>query len=77
MKSSLVTLRRSPAKILDAIEARQEVTLTRRGKPFAKVIPYTESKPSTVRSHAAFGMWKNESTKVDEQVRQLRKGRQF
>ncbi len=76
MKSSLVTLRRSPAKILNAIEARQEVTLTRRGKSIARIVPYREGAAHDLRQQPAFGMWADEQAQsVAEQVRELRKGR--
>lgn len=76
MKSSLVTLRRSPTKILQAIEKRQEVTLTKRGKPLARIVPLNEGQGSKASSQAAFGMWSDVSERsVDEQVRKLREGR--
>lgn len=78
MNASLLTLRRSPAKILHAIEARQEVTLTRRGKPIARIVPFGDASLSTVREQPAFGMWQDQSGEpVAEQVRKLRKGRSF
>lgn len=76
MESSLLTLRRSPAKILNAIEAGQEVTLTRRGKPIARIVPYSEGTAHALREQPAFGMWADEQApSVAEQVRELRKGR--
>jgi|AACY02.2.fsa_nt_gi prevent-host-death family protein len=78
MKSSLLTLRRSPGKILDAIETGQEVTLTRRNRPIARIIPAEREQPSTVRSQSAFGMWKDlDQESVAVEVRKLRKGRSF
>jgi len=78
MESSLLTLRRSPAKILDAIETGQEVTLTRRGKAIARIVPARSGSVKTARSQAAFGMWKDSDvSSVAEQVRAIRKGRQF
>ena len=76
MKASLLNLRRSPSRILQAIENRQEVTLTRRGKPFARIVPFRESEGKRVSDHAAFGMWRDrEDLSVDAQVRELRRGR--
>lgn len=76
MKSSLLTLRRSPSKILNAIEKRQEVTLTKRGKPLARIVPLHSGVEREVRSQPAFGMWADGSVQsVDEQVRDLREGR--
>jgi prevent-host-death family protein len=76
MESTLLTLRRSPAKILNAIETGQEVTLTRRGKPIARIVPEHGGSTKSVRSQAAFGMWK-EGDSVADQVRVMRKGRTF
>lgn len=78
MKSSLLTLRRSPGKILNAIETGQEVTLTRRGKPIARIVPSHSETNQSVRTQSAFGMWRDaDGSSVADQVRELRKGRQF
>ena len=76
MKSTLVSLRRSPSKILQAIENRQEVTITKRGRPLARIVPLRESEGKQVSSQPAFGMWRDlGEASVDSQVRELRKGR--
>lgn len=76
MKSTLLSLRRSPSKILQAIERRQEVTLTKRGKPVARVVPLQDDEGKRVSSQPAFGMWRDMGgASVDAQVRELRKGR--
>lgn len=76
MKSTLVSLRRSPAKILEAIENRQEVTLTKRGRPLARIVPLRNSTGKQASSQPAFGMWRDrDALTVDAQVRELRKGR--
>jgi len=76
MKASLVDLRRSPARILEAVDKRETVILSRRGKPFAKITPLTRETPASVRSHAAFGMWRDDDEmSVADQVREMRKGR--
>jgi prevent-host-death family protein len=78
MESSLLTLRRSPAKILNAIETGQEVTLTRRGKPIARIVPAHSGSTKTTRSQAAFGMWQDfDVSPVADQIRAIRKGRSF
>jgi len=76
MKSTLLSLRRSPGKILRAIEQRQEVTLTKRGQPLARIVPLQDGEGRKVSSQPAFGMWQDVGdTSVDAQVRELRKGR--
>ncbi|MEM1221906.1 MAG: type II toxin-antitoxin system prevent-host-death family antitoxin [Verrucomicrobiota bacterium] len=73
MKSPLLTLRRSLSKILNAIENRQEVTLTKRGKPLARIFPMLGASAGAVRSQPAFGMWSDTSVgSVDEQIREFR-----
>jgi prevent-host-death family protein len=75
MKSTLLSLRRSPSKILRAIE-QQEVTLTRRGKPLARIVPLYDGAERKVSSQPAFGMWRElGDASVDAQARGLRKGR--
>ena len=76
MKSTLLSLRRSPAKILQAIERQQEVTLTKRGKALARIVPLLDEERKKVSSQPAFEMWRDrKETSVDAQVRELRKGR--
>ena len=76
MKASLVDLRRSPSRILDAVDKRETVILSRRGKPFAKITPLASETSGSVRSHPAFGMWGDaDEDSVHGQVRQIRKGR--
>ncbi|MEM7791881.1 MAG: hypothetical protein AAF546_10810 [Verrucomicrobiota bacterium] len=55
MKSPLLTLRLSPLKILDAIENRQEVILTKQGKPLARILPLQGVSTGSVHSQPAFG----------------------
>jgi prevent-host-death family protein len=76
MKSTLLSLRRSPSKILQAIEQRQEVTLTKRGKPLARIVPLRDDEGRKVSGQPAFGMWRDVGdASIDTQVRELRKGR--
>ena len=73
MKSTLVSLRRSPSKILQAIEKRQAVTITKRGRPLAKIVPSRGGKGRSVSGQLGFGMWWDlDETSVDSQVRELR-----
>ena len=76
MKASLVDLRRRPGRILEAVEKRETVILSRRGKPIAKIAPLGGESSGRLQAHDAFGMWKDRGeVSVDEQVRNLRKGR--
>ncbi len=78
MEVTTKELRIQPGKIIDQVSVGQEITITYRGKPLAKIVPFK----STVINNddtTIFGMWKNnnDSQTVEEQVRNLRKGRQF
>lgn len=42
----------------------QEVTLTRRGKPFARIVPFQKKEGKRVSDHAAFGMWRDQDCSV-------------
>ena len=78
MEVTTKELRIQPGKIIDQVSIGQEITVTYRGKPLAKIVPfpssYSDDKDSTL-----FGLWKNRSKEksVEEQVREIRKGRQF
>ena len=78
MKITTKELRIQPGKILDQVSTMQEITVTYRGKPLAKIIPF-DSLFNDDENDAMFGMWKKHSNKssVEEQVRKMRKGRKF
>lgn len=81
MKASLVDLRRQTGKITAAIEQRREITLSKRGKRIAKIVPYDQTDDDNTQSvaeHPAVGMWRNQDDGTDDvpqQVRKLRQGR--
>lgn len=76
MKVSLIDLRRNPGRILAAVEKRETVILSRRGKPIARIAPLKGERSRNLQAHEAFGMWKDrEDINVEDVVRNLRKGR--
>ncbi len=78
MKATLMDLRRNPGKILEAIERNETVTLSKRGREIAYIVPKHEAKTELcLASCPAFGMWKDRKDMSDpvEYVRQRRKGR--
>jgi prevent-host-death family protein len=80
MKTSAKDLRLHTRRILDAIDRGQEVTITHRGKPRAKIVPIRSARRSskkTARALPLFGIWKdNPKTKnVAAYVDSLRSGR--
>ncbi len=78
MEVTTKELRIQPGKIIDQVSVGQEITITYRGKPLAKIIPF-QSSIIDEEETSIFGMWKNHNNNlsVEDQVRDLRKGRQF
>ena len=76
MKATAKDLRFNSKGLLDTVNRGEEVVITFRGKPCAKLIPYREKNEDTLKNEL-FGIWKdNDKVKdVDEYVRGLRKGR--
>jgi len=76
MKATAKDLRFHSKLLLDAINRGEEVVITYRGKPCAKLIPYREKKEK-ITENVLFGIWKDNDIvpNVDEYVRGLRKGR--
>jgi prevent-host-death family protein len=77
MKLSFLDLRKKPGKLLEALERRESVTLSRRGKAVARVMPVEGQNGGSVADHPAFGMWADNAEMADvaETVRKMRKGR--
>lgn len=76
MKATAKDLRFHSKDLIDSVNRGEEVVITFRGKPCAKLVPYQEQKRETGKNEL-FGIWKdNDATRnVDEYVRNLRKGR--
>jgi prevent-host-death family protein len=76
MKATAKDLRFHSKELLDSVNRGEEVVITFRGKPCAKLVPYQEIKKQKGKNEL-FGIWKdNEITQdVDEYVKSLRKGR--
>jgi len=78
MKATAKDLRFNSKELLDTVSRGEEVIITFRGKPCAKLVPY-QGIEKNVKSEKSelFGIWKNydETQKVDEYVKSLRKGR--
>ena len=78
MKATLLDLRRAPRKILEAIERNEAVTLSKRGREIALILPKKPAaKHSSIKESPAFGIWKERADMRDpsEYVRRLRRGR--
>ena len=76
MQATAKDLRFHSAELLNTVKRGEEVIITYRGKPCAKLVPI-EEKNKPVASNELFGIWKdNDQTEnVENYVRNLRKGR--
>jgi prevent-host-death family protein len=76
MKATAKDLRFHSKELLDTVNRGEDVVITFRGKPCAKLIPYRENVEEISESEL-FGIWKDNDRvrDVDEYVRGLRKGR--
>lgn len=65
-------------RVLKAVERGEEVILSCRGKPCARIVPLEEER-TTGEEEPLFGLWRDraDTEGVAEYVRELRKGRSF
>jgi len=79
MEISTKELRIQPGRIISQVVSGQEITITYRGKPRAKIVPIIDKKSFVLKKdeNELFGIWKNrnETENVEQFVRGLRKGR--
>ena len=76
MRATAKDLRFNSKELIDSVNRGEEVIITFRGKPCAKLVPYQESNRQTEKNEL-FGIWQDNDTikNVDDYVRSLRKGR--
>ena len=79
MRATAKDLRFHARELLDTVGRGEEVVITYRGRPCAKLVPIgheTEEKEGEEET-GAFGMWADhaESADVSDYVRKLRRGR--
>ena len=77
MKATAKDLRFHSKEILESVMRGEEVTITYRGKPSAKIIPVNKQKSVSSIQHNLFGIWADhaDSENVNKYVRKLREGR--
>ena len=78
MKISLLDLRRNPGKMVEAIERNETVTLSKRGKDIAQIVPLAKTASGlSLRDDPAVGMWDDRPDMADPSayVRNARKPR--
>jgi len=77
MEVTLKELKIQPGRIIAAASGGVEVTVTVRGVPAAKIVPFKVPAPKTGFDTSAFGIWagRDDMEDVDVFVRNIRKGR--
>ena len=77
MDITFVDLRRAPAKILTALERKEPITLSRRGKMIARIVPVDEKEMCRPSEHEACGMWADREDMNDPSayIREMRRSR--
>ena len=76
MKATAKDLRFQSRELLNTVNRGEEVVITYRGKPCAKLVPY-QNQGKKNKEDELFGIWKDHKDikNIDEYVRNLRKGR--
>jgi len=76
MKATAKDLRFHSKELIDSVTRGEEVVITYRGKPCAKLVPYRDIKNKREKNEL-FGIWKDNdfTNDVHSYVRNLRKGR--
>ena len=69
-------LRFNISQLFDFLSKGEDITITYRGKPRAKLIPIQDDAKNE-KTDIMFGMLKDDSSSIDEKVRSMRKGRKF
>ncbi len=78
MQATAKDLRFHSKELLNTVNRGEEVVITYRGKPCAKLVPIEdEEKKLSAQPNELFGIWKDnaQTEDVDTYVRTIRKGR--
>ncbi len=77
MKTTAKSLRMDTKRILDAIERGEEVIVSKRGRPCARIVPVDQKIAGKVQNEKLFGIWKENRAvqDVDAFINSLRSGR--
>ena len=77
MYSTAKKLRFNTKELLESIARGEEIIITFRGKPYAKLVPLKKDKRTKEETNELFGIWKDHhgTEDVSAYVRKLRKKR--
>ena len=76
MTVSAKDLRFKISMLFDILTKGEEVVITYRGRPKAKLISFEEPNGDK-KDDTLFGLWEDREEDVDSMVREMRKGRSF
>ena len=81
MKATTKDLRLHTRTLISATDRGEQVIITYRGKPRAKLVPLTvdDQAETTARHNPAFGIWsdRDDEGSAEQMVRQMRKPREI
>ncbi len=63
--------------LFDMLGKGEDITITYRGKPKAKLISTDKNSTNNKKDDSLFGLWKDRDLSVDDTVRDMRRGRDF
>ncbi len=77
MQATAKDLRFHSKELLNTVNRGEEVIITYRGKPCAKLVPIEEEEKASAQPNDLFGIWKdNDQTEdVENYIKTIRKGR--
>ncbi len=77
MRATAKDLRLHTKRLLEAVERGEEVVITYRGRPSARLVPPQTAVREACREDALFGLWKDhgEAEDVEQFVGNLRRSR--
>lgn len=77
MKATAKDLRFFSKEILETVARGEEVIITWRGKPQAKIVPITSNSKNLPCENKLFGMWQDNKivADVNDYIREKRRGR--
>jgi prevent-host-death family protein len=76
MEATAKDLRFHSTELLNTVKRGEEVIITFRGKPCAKLVPI-DNRDESIEINELFGIWKDnkETERVEDYIRNIRKGR--
>ncbi len=69
-------LRFNIAELFNVLDKKEDVIITYRGKPKAKLVSF-DNQEQNIKIDELFGIWKDKDLSVDDYVSNIRKGRNF